>query len=130
MATKKKPVVSQEPVVIRGSHSTRTEYPDGRVEFVTHWDELVNDVNAALKEYQIQQLESIDPAERTWRTWHYDERGVKRKKDEPVKKVNRAVEAVVKKVTKTAKEPKTTAKKSAKITEVKSEKKPVKAKKK
>lgn len=38
----------KEPKVIRGSHSTRTEYPDGRVEFVTHWDELVRDVNAAL----------------------------------------------------------------------------------
>lgn len=37
-----------EPVIIRGSHSTRTEYPDGRVEFVTHWDELVRDVQAAL----------------------------------------------------------------------------------
>lgn len=38
----------KEPKVIRGSHSTRTEYPDGRVEFVTHWDELVRDVDAAL----------------------------------------------------------------------------------
>lgn len=38
----------KKPKVIRGSHSTRTEYPDGRVEFVTHWDELVRDVNAAL----------------------------------------------------------------------------------
>lgn len=39
---------SGEPVVIRGSHSTRTEYPDGRVEFVTHWDELKRDVAEAL----------------------------------------------------------------------------------
>lgn len=39
---------STEPVVIRGSHSTRTEYPDGRVEFETHWDELKRDVEAAL----------------------------------------------------------------------------------
>lgn len=38
----------KEPKVIRGSHSTRTEHPDGRVEFVTHWDELVRDVNDAL----------------------------------------------------------------------------------
>jgi hypothetical protein len=53
MATKKpKAVKSQEPVVIRGSHSTRTEYPDGRVEFVTHWDELVRDVTEALAEYE------------------------------------------------------------------------------
>jgi hypothetical protein len=40
-----------EPVVIRGSHSTRIEHPDGRVEFETHWDELVRDVNEALAEY-------------------------------------------------------------------------------
>lgn len=45
MAKKK---VSTEPVVIRGSHSTRTEYPDGRVEFETHWDELKRDVEEAL----------------------------------------------------------------------------------
>jgi hypothetical protein len=52
MATKKsKTVKSSEPIVIRGSHSTRTEYPDGRVEFVTHWDELVRDVTEALAEY-------------------------------------------------------------------------------
>ena len=36
------------PKVIRGSHSTRTEYADGRVEFETHWDELKRDVEAAL----------------------------------------------------------------------------------
>lgn len=46
MARTKK--ATTEPVVIRGSHSTRTEYPDGRVEFETHWDELVRDVQAAL----------------------------------------------------------------------------------
>ena len=48
MAKKK----TAEPVVIRGSHSTRTEYPNGRVEFVTHWDELKRDVEAALAEYE------------------------------------------------------------------------------
>lgn len=47
MARTKK-AVSAEPKVIRGSHSTRTEYPDGRVEFETHWDELERDVKAAL----------------------------------------------------------------------------------
>ena len=50
MARTKKAVT--EPVVIRGSHSTRTEYPDGRVEFVTHWDELVRDVREALANYE------------------------------------------------------------------------------
>lgn len=46
--TKEAKVVALEPVVTRGSHSTRTEYPDGRVEFETHWDELVRDVAAVL----------------------------------------------------------------------------------
>jgi CBS-domain-containing membrane protein len=41
--------MTKQPKITRGSHSTRTEYPDGRVEFVTHWDELVRDVDAALK---------------------------------------------------------------------------------
>lgn len=49
MATKKQ---TGEPKVIRGSHSIRTEYPDGRVEFETIWEDLVNDVNAALAEYE------------------------------------------------------------------------------
>lgn len=39
---------STEPVVIVGSHSVRTEYPDGRVEFVSDWDKLKADVEAAL----------------------------------------------------------------------------------
>jgi hypothetical protein len=55
MATKKK-TQSAEPVVIRGSHSTRTEYPDGRVEFVTHWDELKRDVDAALAEFELSKM--------------------------------------------------------------------------
>jgi hypothetical protein len=49
MATKK--TKSKEPVVIRGSHSTRIEHPDGRVEFETHWDELKRDVDEALAEF-------------------------------------------------------------------------------
>ena len=53
MATKKSKTkaVAGEPVVIRGSHSTRTEYPDGRVEFETYWEELKRDVDAALAEF-------------------------------------------------------------------------------
>ena len=39
---------STEPVVIVGSHSVRTEYPDGRVEFESDWDKLKADVEAAL----------------------------------------------------------------------------------
>jgi|APGre2960657468_1045069.scaffolds.fasta_scaffold33063_2 hypothetical protein len=50
MATHKKKTESTDtlPNIIRGSHSTRTEYPDGRVEFETHWDELVSDVQMAI----------------------------------------------------------------------------------
>jgi len=45
---KKETVEIAESVVIRGSHSTRVEHLDGRIEFETHWDELVRDVQAAL----------------------------------------------------------------------------------
>lgn len=52
---KSKSVVKEKevwPKIIRGSHSTRTEYEDGSIEFVTHWDELVRDVQNALTEYE------------------------------------------------------------------------------
>jgi hypothetical protein len=48
-ATKKvKEVVEQEPIVTIGSHSVRTQYPDGRVEFVVDDDKLRADVMEAL----------------------------------------------------------------------------------
>jgi hypothetical protein len=40
------------PKIIQGSHSTRTENEDGRVEFVTDWDALQKDVHNALTEYE------------------------------------------------------------------------------
>lgn len=40
------------PKVIQGSHSTRTEYEDGRVDFVIDWDLLKRDVQNALTEYE------------------------------------------------------------------------------
>jgi hypothetical protein len=43
---------AEEPIVTRGSHSTRTVYPDGCIEFVTHWDELERDVLTALEGYK------------------------------------------------------------------------------
>lgn len=46
MANKTKKSVTVIPAVVVGSHSTRTTYPDGRIEFVTHWDALVRDVEA------------------------------------------------------------------------------------
>ncbi len=36
------------PKVTVGSHSTRTEYEDGRVEFVTDWEALQRDVREAI----------------------------------------------------------------------------------
>lgn len=55
MARKKKTeVVAEEtwPKIIKGSHSTRTEYEDGRVDFVTDWEALKRDVQNALTEYE------------------------------------------------------------------------------
>lgn len=51
---------SKWPKVIVGSHSTRTEYEDGRVEFVTDWDALQRDVRQAILKY-----ESTMPVETT-----------------------------------------------------------------
>ena len=50
MATKKKK--ETWPKVIVGSHSTRTEYEDGRVEFVNDWEALKRDVQAAILKYE------------------------------------------------------------------------------
>jgi len=36
------------PIVTVGSHSTRYEYEDGRVELVTDWDALKRDVREAI----------------------------------------------------------------------------------
>jgi uncharacterized protein YchJ len=44
------------PKVTIGSHSTRTEYEDGRVEFVTDWDALQRDVREAIADYERQKL--------------------------------------------------------------------------
>ena len=56
MVRKTKTDSTEWPKVIRGSHSTRTEYEDGRVEFVTHWDELARDVHEAIASYELSQL--------------------------------------------------------------------------
>lgn len=40
------------PKVTIGSHSTRTEYEDGRVEFVTDWEALRRDVRDAIASYE------------------------------------------------------------------------------
>lgn len=56
MARKKKTddTAEQEtwPKIIQGSHSTRTEYEDGRVEFVTDWEALKRDVKDAILKYE------------------------------------------------------------------------------
>ena len=43
--------MATKPKVITGSHSIRTEYPDGRVEFESDWDKLKSDVEQALAEF-------------------------------------------------------------------------------
>jgi hypothetical protein len=48
MATKKTKAVAGEPVVTVGSHSVRTQYPDGRVDFVVDDKKLRADVMEAL----------------------------------------------------------------------------------
>lgn len=47
MATRKKKEETW-PKVIVGSHSTRTEYEDGRVDFVWDWEALQRDVREAI----------------------------------------------------------------------------------
>ena len=44
----KKSKATGEPIVTIGSHSVRTQYPDGRVKFVVDDDKLRADVMAAL----------------------------------------------------------------------------------
>lgn len=48
----KKTKKAKWPKVTVGSHSTRTEYEDGRVEFVTDWDALQRDVRSAIASYE------------------------------------------------------------------------------
>lgn len=48
--TEKKKIVW--PKVIVGSHSTRTEYENGRVDFITDWKLLEKDVQNAITSYE------------------------------------------------------------------------------
>ncbi len=41
--------------VIEGNHSTRTEYSDGHVKFVTHWNKLLKEVRNVLAEWDAAQ---------------------------------------------------------------------------
>lgn len=53
MARKKKDdAVTEWPKVTIGSHSVRTEYEDGRVDFVTDWEALKRDVREAILKYE------------------------------------------------------------------------------
>ena len=83
MATKKKQTQEAWPKVTIGSHSTRTEYEDGRVEFVTDWELLKRDVSEALREYEQKKL--VDEA-----PYHPGYEGaVINKLEEKVKKVRK-----------------------------------------
>ncbi|NBP56116.1 hypothetical protein EBU71_06195 [bacterium] len=48
--------VIEWPKITVGSHSTRTEYEDGRVDFQWNWEKLKKDVNEAISEYERQKL--------------------------------------------------------------------------
>ena len=50
--TKPKKTKEKWPKIIEGSHSVRTEYEDGRVEFVTDWELLKRDVSQALRQWE------------------------------------------------------------------------------
>lgn len=49
---KSKKKKAEWPKVTVGSHSTRTEYEDGRVDFVTDWEALQKDVREAIAAYE------------------------------------------------------------------------------
>ncbi len=46
------------PKVTVGSHSTRTEYEDGRIDFVTDWDALQRDVKEAIASVESKQTKN------------------------------------------------------------------------
>lgn len=53
MPKKKETKLKEEwPKITVGSHSTRIEHKDGRVDFTTDWDALKRDVHNALTEYE------------------------------------------------------------------------------
>ena len=53
MARKKKDeTVINEPIVIQGNHSTRTEHPDGSVEFEINWKALESQIEEVLTAYE------------------------------------------------------------------------------
>ena len=59
--TRKPKAVQAWPRVTVGSHSTRTEYEDGRVEFVTDWEALKQDVRRAIAEFENNKLVEAAP---------------------------------------------------------------------
>lgn len=62
MVRKKKEETTEVwPKVIQGSHSTRTEYEDGRVEFVTDWEALQRDVREAIASVEVKVTEEVKP---------------------------------------------------------------------
>lgn len=63
MMAKKK--INEEPTVIVGKHSVRTEYPDGRVEFESDYDKLRAEVIEALEEHALNQKKPAVKAKST-----------------------------------------------------------------
>lgn len=59
MVRKKKEEITETwPKVTVGSHSTRTEYEDGRVDFVWDWEALQRDVREAIALYETEKSTS------------------------------------------------------------------------
>lgn len=59
MSRKKKQeieTVANEAVVIKGSHSTITKYPNGRTEIVTDWTALQEDIRQAIDTWENSQI--------------------------------------------------------------------------
>jgi hypothetical protein len=53
MARKKKVEnETSEPIVLQGNHSTRTEHPDGSIEFEINWDALESHIKEVLTTHE------------------------------------------------------------------------------
>ena len=67
MPRKKKTEEINWPKVTVGSHSTRYEYEDGRVELITDWDALQRDVKEAIAAYEAETAKPVikEPSKRT-----------------------------------------------------------------
>lgn len=57
----KKPSKPKKVNVVKGSHSVRTEYSDGSVDFVIDWKKLNQQVSQAIKDYETSEVTAVKP---------------------------------------------------------------------